>query len=368
MNKIISTFLRVFIGVFLIISGLLKVNDTIGFSYKLNEYFQVLNIEFFSPISLQLAFLICIFEVVLGALLITATKFRFTFFCTSAMMIFFTFLTFYSAYFEKVTDCGCFGDALKLRPWDSFYKDVVILIILVIIYKGRDNFKSFFSKKGDYVYISSVVLVSTIFAFYTYNNLPLKDYRPYAVGQNISYNMKTCFELNLPCTEESPIYLVRDIKTGEELEMVADMWLSNTDRYEYLNFTDKTKILVKGYEPKITDFSVQNKNIDITDSVLNLDDVLVFVSYDLNKINEKSITNIKNIYMQSVDEQIIFLTASNEDIIKNFNDNNDLNIDFSYTDETVLKTVVRSNPGILRIQEGTVIEKLHHNHFEKLIK
>ena len=72
--------------------------------------------------------------------------------------------------------------------------------------------------------------------------------------------------------------------------------------------------------------------------------------------------------MQSIDEQIIFLTASNEDIIKNFNENNDLNIDFSYTDETVLKTVVRSNPGILRIQEGTVIEKLHHNHFEKLIK
>ena len=84
--------------------------------------------------------------------------------------------------------------------------------------------------------------------------------------------------------------------------------------------------------------------------------------------DEAKVINIENIYMQSLDEQIIFLTASNEDIIKNFNDNNDLNIDFSYTDETVLKTVVRSNPGILRIQEGTVIEKLHHNHFEKLIK
>ena len=133
MNKIISNFLRIFIGVFLIISGLLKVNDTIGFSYKLNEYFQVLHIDFFSTLSLPISFLICIIEVVLGALLISATKFRFAFFCTSAMMIFFTFLTFYSAYFEKVTDCGCFGDALKLRPWDSFYKDVVILIIIAII-------------------------------------------------------------------------------------------------------------------------------------------------------------------------------------------------------------------------------------------
>ena len=367
MNKVVTIFLRIFIGVFLIISGLLKANDTIGFSYKLNEYFQVLGLEFFTPLSLFLAFFICIFEVLLGALLITATKFKFTFFCTSAMMIFFTFLTFYSAYFEKVTDCGCFGDALKLRPWDSFYKDVVILIILLIIYKGKNNFVSFFSKKLDYIYILLVVLTSTLFSFYTYNNLPVKDYRPYAIGQNISDNMKTCFELNLPCTEESPIYVVRDIKTGEELEMVADMWLSNTDRYEYMSYTDKTKILAKGYEPKITDFSIQNKNVDITDSILNLDNILVLVSYYLEKFNKKSITDLKKIN-SNYDKKVILLTASNEKKIKSFQVNNNFNVDFSFADETVLKTMIRSNPGILRIQKGTVKEKLHHNHFKKLIK
>lgn len=368
MNKFISNFFRIFIGIFLIISGLLKVNDTIGFSYKLNEYFQVLHIEFFSPLSLSLAFLICIIEVVLGALLISGTKFRFTFLCTSAMMIFFTFLTFYSAYFEKVTDCGCFGDALKLRPWDSFYKDVVILIILFIIYRGKEYIKPIFSNKGDYIYVATVTLCTTILAFYTYNNLPIKDYRPYAIGESISNNMKTCFELNLPCTEESPIYYVKDKSTGKKIEMVADDWLKNTAQYEYVDFANKTKVLVEGYEPKITDFSIQTNSLDITDSVLNSENILLFISYDLKKINKNSINDIKRIYNKISDEKILFLTSSNDDNIKTFKRDQALNVDFCYTDETVLKTIIRSNPGLIRIKKGTVVEKWHYNHFKNIVK
>ena len=115
---------RLLVGLLFIVSGLIKANDALGFSYKLEEYFSsgVLNMEFLIPYSFLLAAGICVAEIVLGVMVLIGARPKFTSFSLLGMIVFFTFLTFYSAYFNKVTDCGCFGDAIKLTPWESFGK------------------------------------------------------------------------------------------------------------------------------------------------------------------------------------------------------------------------------------------------------
>jgi len=129
---------RVLVGVLFIISGLIKLNDPLGFSYKLQEYFSadVLNIPFLEPYALAISVLVVVFEVVLGVFLLIGYKPKLTVWSLLLMIVFFTFLTFYSAYFDKVKDCGCFGDALKLTPWESFTKDIILLFFVLILFAG----------------------------------------------------------------------------------------------------------------------------------------------------------------------------------------------------------------------------------------
>ncbi|NNC34033.1 MAG: DoxX family protein, partial [Croceitalea sp.] len=128
--KYLVAFSRIFVGVLFIISGLIKLNDPVGFSFKLEEYFSqgVLDLPIFMPYALAIAVIMVIIEVLLGVMLLIGFKPKFTVWSLLGMIVFFTFLTFYSAYFNKVTDCGCFGDAVKLTPWESFTKDIVLLV------------------------------------------------------------------------------------------------------------------------------------------------------------------------------------------------------------------------------------------------
>ena len=132
--KYLVAFSRLFVGILFIISGLIKLNDPVGFSFKLKDYFapDVLNMEFLVPFTLMIAIFVVIYEVMLGVMILLGYAKKFTLWSLILMIIFFTFLTFYSAYFEKVTDCGCFGDAIKLTPWESFTKDIVLLILISI--------------------------------------------------------------------------------------------------------------------------------------------------------------------------------------------------------------------------------------------
>jgi len=147
MKNIITQFSRIFVGILFIISGLIKLNDPVGFSYKLAEYFSetVFNIPFLVPYTLALALFLVILEVVLGVMLLIGYKTKFTIWSLLLLIVFFTFLTFYSAYFDVVKDCGCFGDALKLTPWESFTKDLVLLVFILILFFNMKLVKPLFS-------------------------------------------------------------------------------------------------------------------------------------------------------------------------------------------------------------------------------
>ena len=163
-----------------------------GFSFKLQDYFaaEVLNMEFLIPFSLGLAIFVVILEVILGIMLIVGYAKRFTLISLLVLIIFFTLLTFYSAYTGKVTDCGCFGDAMKMTPWQSFWKDIGLLVLILIVFFGRKYIQPFFSKIAR----SLIVLVSLILClwlgYHVLMHLPVVDFRAYKVGANIPEGMK----------------------------------------------------------------------------------------------------------------------------------------------------------------------------------
>ena len=185
--KILVGISRIFVGILFIISGLIKLNDPVGFGFKLQDYFapEVLNLEFLVPYALAIAIFVVIYEVMLGVMIILGYAKRFTLWSLLLMIVFFTFLTFYSAYFNKVTDCGCFGDALKLTPWESFWKDVVLLVLILILFFGKRYIQPFFTRSIRSIVVFISLILCLWLGYHVLMHLPIVDFRPYKIGANI---------------------------------------------------------------------------------------------------------------------------------------------------------------------------------------
>ena len=242
--KYIVGFSRIFVGVLFIISGLIKLNDPVGFSFKLEEYFSqgVLDLPFFEPHALAIAIILVIIEVLLGVMLLIAYKPKFTVWSLMVMIVFFTFLTFYSAYFNKVTDCGCFGDAIKLTPWESFTKDIVLLVLIIILVLGVKYIKPLFNNSRGTAVMAISLLGCAIFCYYVLNHLPVKDFRPYKIGANIEEGM------HVP--EDAPKALYEyawEFKVNGEKKIITTNGDYPTVDGEYIDV--KTTEIQAGYDP-----------------------------------------------------------------------------------------------------------------------
>src|SRR6185312_5042143 len=167
---------RIIVGLLFIFSGLIKANDPLGFSYKLEEYFDVFHITFLSHFALTMAILLCALEMILGFALLIGARAVSVAWGLLLLIIFFAFLTFYSAYFKVVQTCGCFGDAIPLTPWQSFSKDMVLLLLVLVIFINKKGIQPVFNKsRGDYMLMGSIV-VALGFGFYTYSFMPVIDF------------------------------------------------------------------------------------------------------------------------------------------------------------------------------------------------
>ncbi|MGB3591876.1 MAG: BT_3928 family protein, partial [Nonlabens sp.] len=211
--RYIVGFCRWFVGILFIFSGLVKLNDPLGFSYKLDEYFSeaVLGLEFLQPIALPLAIFLVIFEVLLGIALLLGYQKKLTIWSLLLMIVFFTFLTFYSAYFNKVTDCGCFGDAIPLTPWESFTKDVILLVMILVLFFNMQYWKPAFAKAKSSIIIAVATILCMGLAYYVLMHLPILDFRAYRVGTDIEKAMVQ--DPNIPDIYEYDWYYTID---GEE--------------------------------------------------------------------------------------------------------------------------------------------------------
>lgn len=354
---------RIFVGVLFVISGFIKLNDPVGFSFKLEEYFSqgVLDLPVLMPYALAISIMVVILEVLLGVMLILGIKVKFTIWSLLGMIVFFTFLTFYSAYFNKVTDCGCFGDAVKLTPWESFTKDVVLLVLILLLFFGQKYIAPLFRPFVTKMLLLFSTLFSIVYVYYVLNHLPVIDFRPYEIGKNIEEGM--------------------GVPEGAPKAVFEYAWKFNVDGKEEVIVTNgdyptidgdfigvETEEIQKGYEPPVHDFTIEQEGEDFAGSLLQEPKLVAVIAYDLRKSNEAVFSEIKTITDKAIKNgyKVIGMSASGPDQTNVLTDKYKLNFDFYFTDETTLKTIVRSNPGVLVLEKGTITQKVHYNDLNDL--
>lgn len=347
---------RFLVAVLFIFSGWIKANDSLGFAYKLVEYFEVFGTGALIPLALPLAICICIFEMVVGFTLLIGARVKLTLWLLLLMIIFFTFLTFYSAYFNKVTSCGCFGDAIPLTPWQSFTKDLILLILIIILFIGKDNITSIFSLKLENTLIVMALIAAIAFPLYTYNFLPVIDFRPYAIGKNIPEQMK-----GVP-DELKYFYKLKDKASGEIKEF--DKFPDNYDQfYDYVD--SRQLVTKKGIEPKVKDFSISNlKGDDYTQEIIeNPEYNFLLICHEVELANKNAFGKINDFATLCKQNHVKFigLTSSTREAIDQFKQEVDTDIEFYISDNTVLKTMIRSNPGLMLLKGGTVLGMWHYH-------
>lgn len=322
-----------------------------GFGFKLEEYFEVFGTLFMVPLAMSLAIVICVFEVLLGIMLLLGKSPKLTIRLILLMIVFFTFLTFYSAYFDKVTDCGCFGDAIPLDPWQSFFKDLILLVFILILNLGIKHVKPLFNPTTTNRVTILGTLLSLLFPLYASRYLPVKDFRPYAIGNDIEKLMEVKPE-DAPIIDMVFVYE----KDGQNHEFTMEE-ISTVDLtgYTYVERTDK--VIREGKLPKVHDFVFNNKDgEEVTDEFLNQKGYkMLTVQYDLAKTD-----------MSKQDDLEKLDAALNKQNIPSFHASagtkaqlEALNSPLKYysVDKTTLKTIVRSNPGLVLFKDNVIVMK-----------
>ncbi len=354
---------RIIVGVLFIISGLIKLNDPLGFSFKLEEYFSpgVLDLPFLVPMALGISIFVVIVEVLLGVMLLIGFKPKLTVWSLLAMIVFFTFLTFYSAYFNKVTDCGCFGDAVKLTPWESFTKDVILLVFILVLFYGRKYITPIFKDKINWIVGGIALVACGWFAYHVLNHLPSVDFRPYKIGANIQEGM------SVPEGAPQPVYEYawRFKVDGADQIVVTNGEYPSVDG----EFVDvETTLLQEGYEPPIHDFTIEQEGQDYAADLLEEDKLVMVIAYDLAKSKHEAFAAVAEMAKKAKAKgyHVIGMSASSNQMANELKNQYGLDFEFYFTDETTLKTIVRSNPGILVLQRGTIQQKVHYNDIDRL--
>jgi hypothetical protein len=343
--------MAVLMGVIFMLSGLIKLNDPVGTKIKLEEYFEVFAGDVpglsrfflgFIPYTLAFSLLLCLLEVVLGLALLLRFRMVYTLRLVLGLVVFFTFLTLYSAYFNKVTDCGCFGDALKLKPWQSFGKDVVLLLTTLVLLTRIRALPPLLSPRTSVVLlaISTVAGLATGLGSIFY--LPPIDFLPYKEGNNIP-------QLRKPSAPYRYLYVME--KEGKSYEF--EEYIQDTT----LQFKSMT-LLNPEAQPKIKDYALWNGNEDYTQQSLE-GAKLFIVSQQMNEAAPGSFQRISQLLkeIRTLPVNPLLLTSSDEGTVESYRHEYQLSIPYYFADGTVLKTMIRTNPGLMLIQNGTVIKK-----------
>lgn len=376
MRKIATNFSRIFVGVLFIFSGLIKANDPLGFGYKLQEYFDVFHMSFLGGMATGIAILLCVLEIVLGALLLLGFWSKKVTTGLVIIIFFFTFLTFVSAFFKVVTSCGCFGDAIPLTPWQSFTKDIILMQFIVFLFINRDCITPLTTnpkvQQGLFVVVT---LASLAFGIFTYSTLPVLDFLPYKIGANLPQLMK--IPEGAKGDEYAIMYKMSNKKTGEKKVMSDKDYLKTEiwkdENWEIVGNPDKV-LVKKGYEPKIKDLIISDASgTDYTKELIeNPFYNLIIVAYNLDETNENAVAKLNALALNAAQQyniRTVLLTSSSAQRADAFSKNMKLFAEVFYADAVPLKSMVRSSPGVLLLKNGVVVNKWHYHtvpSFDKL--
>ncbi len=363
-ENILSLISRFILGIVFIFSGFVKGVDPMGFTYKFTDYFNAFNLGFLEPFALVLAVTLAAVEFIIGVSLLFRFRYHLAVWAVLVFMSFFTIITFILALTNPVSDCGCFGDAIIMTNWQTFFKNLILIPFVLHIFWFRalhqDSYKPLFSWLALMVF----TLVFLSIEFHACRHLPLLDFRPYSVGTYIPAKMSMP-EGALQDEFKTLLYYEKN-GTVEEFTEDNFPWQDTTWTY-----VDSKHILVKkGYEPPIHDFTIVDEaNTDITSTLLSDGGYsFLLVAAHLGDADTHAMNYASRLaaWCGQAGHSFYCTTASGEREIEEIRQSLDLAFGFHTTDEITLKTIVRANPGLLLLREGTILAKWHYRDFPEL--
>ena len=360
MRKAIVNICRLVLALTFILSGFVKAVDPLGTQYKLADYAAAMGVAQYVPdfVTLAASVLQSGVEFILGICLLFAIRRRLVSKLVLLVMVVMTPLTLWLALTNPISDCGCFGDALTLTNWQTFWKNVVLTGAAIVVCKWPLDMPRLISESNQWIVMNySAVFVFIIIAGRSLYTLPPFDFRPYHVGASIREGMEIPEDAPQPKFETTFIME----KDGRQEEFTAENYPDSTWTF----VEAKTVQTAEGYVPPIHDFSITtDEGEDITDEVLgNEGYTFLLIAPHLENADDSQLDEINRLYEYSIENGYPFycLTASTERAINRWRDMTGAEYPFCATDETTLKTVIRSNPGVVLLKDGTVIRKWSHN-------
>lgn len=350
---------RTVVGLTFILSGLVKAIDPLGTQYKIQDYLAAIPPSLSLPdmLTLLMSVSLSMVEFTLGAFMLTAICRRVTARLTLLFMVVMTAVTVWIYIADPVKDCGCFGDALTLTNLETLLKNIVLLALAALVAWRPTHIGRLMSRSNQMLLGQMLMVTPVALSFWCLYDLPLIDFRPYHIGADIKAGME------IPEGAEQPVFDTTFImeKDGERREFTLDNYPDST-----WTFVDSKTVTVKeGYVPPIHDFSITAADgEDITDMVLGREGyTFLLISPDLDKADDQNFGDIDQIYEFCQDNSIPFycLTASTEKSQQHWQNITGAEYPFCMTDATTLKTMIRSNPGLMLLEKGVVRGKWSHN-------
>lgn len=350
---------RTVVGLTFILSGFVKAIDPLGTQYKIQDYLAAIPPSLSLPdmLTLLMSVSLSMVEFTLGAFMLTAISRRLTARLTLLFMVVMTAVTVWIYIADPVKDCGCFGDALTLTNLETLLKNIVLLALAALVAWRPTHIGRLMSRSNQMLLGQMLMLTPVALSFWCLYDLPLIDFRPYHIGADIKAGME------IPEGAEQPVFDTTFImeKDGERREFTLDNYPDST-----WTFVDSKTVTVKeGYVPPIHDFSITAADGgDITDMVLGREGyTFLLISPDLDKADDQNFGDIDQIYEFCQDNSIPFycLTASTEKSQQHWQNITGAEYPFCMTDATTLKTMIRSNPGLMLLEKGVVRGKWSHN-------
>lgn len=349
---------RILLGVLFLFSGFSKGVDPLGTAYRIEDYFIAYGVDWMMPSAVFFSFLLNTGELLLGGLLLFNVKPRITAWLVLLMMTAFTLITLNDALNNPVPDCGCFGDALIMSNWQTFYKNLVIMALVLLVFTNRNHLSGSFRNATEWALAAGLAALFITFQFLNFINLPMMDFRSWKIGNRLYV------ENPLPVK----YYLTyRNTETGETKEYLSpnypysdSAWMA---KWEFVNQRTEDPNRLPGMDLAIITFEGE----EVTgDYLQNPDYHFIVVAWDLKIADEKAFQQIHQLY-QSAEENgygFIVLTATLPDNIQQFLEAQNIPFDMPFfnADDITLKTIIRANPGLILVKDGQVIDKWHHNH------
>lgn len=361
--KILKIISRIIVGVVFIFSGFVKAVDPLGTVYKFGDYLNAFNLSFLTPLCLLFAIGLCTLEFLGGISVLFNIKPKIGIWTVTLLMAVFTPLTFVLALTNPVSDCGCFGDAIHLTNWQTFFKNVVLAVPTAFLFIKRNEQDSDLKSGSEWTIIVASTLLFLIFIFYNLRYLPVIDFLPYKVGTYIPEKMIVPEGMPVDQYETTFIYE----KEGKQEEFTLENYPANDTTWKFVDA--RTKLVSKGYEPPIHDLTFTNENgEDKTDRILASQNYTMFmISKKLGEVKAEKIREGLSFgdELKSLGIDFYLLTSSSSGEVHDyimpkiftgipvFEEKDD----FYLVDEITLKTMVRSNPGFMLIKEGTIVAK-----------